>query len=90
MQMIVAVIKPFRRGSVCEALTEIYRGAEYAANFLAKVKVEIAVASEIVEAALKAIRRSVRTGRIGDRKIFVLDLNRVVRIRTGETDSAVL
>lgn len=70
--------------------TEIYRGAEYTVNFLPKVKVEVAVADEVVEAALEAIQRSARTGRIGDGKIFVLELNRVVRIRTGETDTAAL
>ena len=70
--------------------TEIYRGAEYAVSFLPKVKIEVAVASEQVDKAIEAITTAAKTGQIGDGKIFVLDLNNAVRIRTGETDTAAL
>lgn len=70
--------------------TEIYRGAEYAVNFLPKVKIEIAVDDPLVEKIVETIQTAANTGRIGDGKIFVLDLNHAVRIRTGETDSAAL
>ncbi|MBB3063863.1 nitrogen regulatory protein P-II 2 [Limibacillus halophilus] len=70
--------------------TEIYRGAEYAVNFLPKVKIEIAVDDPLVEKVVETIQVAANTGRIGDGKIFVLDLNHAVRIRTGETDSAAL
>ncbi len=65
--------------------TELYRGAEYVVDFLPKVKLEAAVPDELVERALEAIENSARTGKIGDGKIFVFDLEQVVRIRTGET-----
>jgi nitrogen regulatory protein PII len=65
--------------------TELYRGAEYVVDFLPKVKVEIALADELVESALEAIESSARTGKIGDGKIFVFPLEQVIRIRTGET-----
>ena len=65
--------------------TELYRGAEYVVDFLPKVKVEVAVADEQVEAVVEAIVRAAGTGKIGDGKVFVYDLGRVVRIRTGET-----
>jgi nitrogen regulatory protein P-II 2 len=64
--------------------TEIYRGAEYAVNFLPKLKVEIAIASELVDRTIAAITAAARTGEIGDGKIFVSPLDEVVRIRTGE------
>jgi len=70
--------------------TEIYRGAEYQVSFLPKLKIEVAVASELVEAVVEAISGSARTGKIGDGKSFVLDLERALRIRTGETDGAAL
>jgi len=70
--------------------TELYRGAEYVVDFLPKVKVEAAVAEEILEQALEAIENSARTGKIGDGKIFVYDLEQVVRIRTGETGKEAL
>ena len=66
--------------------TEIYRGAEYAVSFLPKLKIEVAVASEFVQQAIDAIAGAARTGQIGDGKIFVMPLERAVRIRTGETD----
>ena len=65
--------------------TELYRGAEYVVDFLPKVKVEAAVGDEIVERAIEAIEGSARNGKIGDGKVFVYDLEQVVRIRTGET-----
>ncbi len=65
--------------------TELYRGAEYAVDFLPKVKIEAAVASDLVERVIEAIEKSARTQKIGDGKIFVFDLEQVVRIRTGET-----
>jgi len=70
--------------------TEIYRGAEYHVSFLPKVKIEVAVPSSQVDAVVDAIMRSAQTGKIGDGKIFVLDIQRAVRIRTGELDEAAL
>jgi len=65
--------------------TELYRGAEHVVDFLPKVKIEAAVSEDIVERAIEAIEGSARTGKIGDGKVFVFDLEHVVRIRTGET-----
>ncbi|MCX7893763.1 MAG: P-II family nitrogen regulator [Burkholderiales bacterium] len=65
--------------------TELYRGAEYVVDFLPKVKVEVAVKNEMVDQVIEAIEKSANTGKIGDGKIFVYDLEQVVRIRTGET-----
>ena len=65
--------------------TELYRGAEYVVDFLPKVKLEIAVTDEMVDAAIEAITRVASTGKIGDGKIFVCSLEQVIRIRTGET-----
>ena len=65
--------------------TELYRGAEYVVDFLPKVKVEIVLADETAEAAIDAIRNAAQTGRIGDGKIFVSNVEEVIRIRTGET-----
>jgi nitrogen regulatory protein P-II 2 len=70
--------------------TEIYRGAEYAVNFLPKVKIQIAVRTELVDAVIDVITAKARTGKIGDGKIFVTPLDQVVRIRTGETDANAL
>jgi nitrogen regulatory protein P-II 2 len=70
--------------------TEIYRGAEYHVSFLPKVKIEVAVTADQVEAVVDAIRATAATGKIGDGKIFVLDIERAVRIRTGELDEAAL
>ena len=67
--------------------TEIYRGAEYVVNFLPKVQLEVAVASDQVEKVIEAITAAARTGQIGDGKIFVTPIDHAVRIRTGETDS---
>ena len=65
--------------------TELYRGAEYVVDFLPKVKLEIAVAEDIVEQAVEAIVNAANTGKIGDGKIFVSNLEQIIRIRTGET-----
>ncbi|MFV0280439.1 MAG: P-II family nitrogen regulator [Rhodoblastus sp.] len=65
--------------------TEIYRGAEYAVNFLPKLKIELAVASDQVAGVVEAISSTARTGQIGDGKIFVFSLDQAIRIRTGET-----
>ncbi len=66
--------------------TELYRGAEYVVDFLPKVKIEVALAEDKVDAAIDAISKAAHTGKIGDGKIFVLPVERVYRIRTGETD----
>jgi nitrogen regulatory protein P-II 2 len=70
--------------------TELYRGAEYVVDFLPKVKLEIAVADQLLDQALEAIVNAARTGKIGDGKIFVSDLKEVIRIRTGETGAEAL
>ena len=70
--------------------TELYRGAEYVVDFLPKVKIEIAIKSELLEQVIEAIEKAANTGKIGDGKIFVFDLENVIRIRTGETDAAAL
>jgi nitrogen regulatory protein P-II 2 len=67
--------------------TEVYRGAEYEIKLLPKVKLEIAVATDLADAVVEAIARSANTGKIGDGKIFVMDLEAAVRIRTGERDA---
>jgi nitrogen regulatory protein P-II 2 len=68
--------------------TELYRGAEYVVDFLPKVKVEVAIKAELLDQALEAIQKAAQTGKIGDGKIFVWDLEQVVRIRTGEAGDA--
>ena len=70
--------------------TELYRGAEYVVDFLPKVKLEVAVTDEQVEAVVEAIVKAAGTGKIGDGKVFVYELERVVRIRTGELDADAL
>ncbi|HYN78999.1 MAG TPA: P-II family nitrogen regulator [Lamprocystis sp. (in: g-proteobacteria)] len=70
--------------------TELYRGAEYVVDFLPKIKVEIAVDDGLVEKVIEAITNAARTGKIGDGKIFVYNLEHVVRIRTGETGTDAL
>ena len=70
--------------------TELYRGAEYQVDFLPKLKIEVAVTDALFDAALDAISRSAGTGKVGDGKIFVIALDRVVRIRTGELDADAL
>ena len=85
--MTVSEVKGFGRQ---KGHTELYRGAEYVVDFLPKVKLEIAVAADQVEAALEAITKSANSGKIGDGKIFVSGLDDVVRIRTGETGTEAL
>ncbi len=70
--------------------TEIYRGAEYAVNFLPKLRIEVAVASDRLDEVMEQIAAAAKTGEIGDGKIFVTPLEQAVRIRTGETDDAAL
>ena len=70
--------------------TELYRGAEYVVDFLPKVKLEAAVQAELLDQVLEAIEKSAQTGKIGDGKIFVSDLEQVIRIRTGESGAEAL
>jgi nitrogen regulatory protein P-II 2 len=70
--------------------TEVYRGAEYEVKLLPKVKLEIAVSSDMTDAVIEAITRSANTGKIGDGKVFVMDLETAIRIRTGERDAAAI
>jgi nitrogen regulatory protein P-II 2 len=70
--------------------TELYRGAEYVVDFLPKIKLEVAVADDQIERVMEAIQQAARTGKIGDGKIFVMQLDQVVRIRTGELDNDAL
>ena len=70
--------------------TELYRGAEYVVDFLPKVKVEVVVGDSLLERAIEAIVKAARTGKIGDGKIFVFDLEQAIRIRTGETGADAL
>ena len=112
MQMVMAIIKPFKLDDVREALaevgvqgitvtevkgfgrqrghTELYRGAEYVVDFLPKIKIEVAVTDDLLERVVEAIQRSASSGKIGDGKIFVWQLDQVVRIRTGELDGDAL
>ena len=70
--------------------TELYRGAEYVVDFLPKVKIEAAIKSEMLDQVVEAIEKSANTGKIGDGKIFVFELEQVIRIRTGETGAEAL
>ena len=70
--------------------TELYRGAEYVVDFLPKIKIEVVVATDVVEQAVEAIIKAARTGKIGDGKIFVMPVEQVVRIRTGETNESAI
>jgi nitrogen regulatory protein P-II 2 len=70
--------------------TELYRGAEYVVDFLPKVKLEVAIQDELLDRVLDAIQKSANTGKIGDGKIFVFDLEQIIRIRTGETGAEAL
>jgi nitrogen regulatory protein PII len=85
--MTVAEVKGFGRQ---KGHTEIYRGAEYAIEFLPKIRIEIAVAQDQVESVVEAIGNAARTGKIGDGKIFVMPLEQAVRIRTEETGEVAL
>ena len=83
--MTVSEVKGFGRQ---RGHTELYRGAEYVVDFLPKAKIEVAVADDMVERVVEAIVESAKTGKIGDGKIFVTELNQILRIRTGETGEA--
>jgi nitrogen regulatory protein P-II 2 len=83
----VSEVKGFGRQ---KGQTEIYRGAEYSVSFLPKVKIEIAVSDELVEQVVEAVQKAANTGRIGDGKIFVMEIVQAVRIRTGETNAEAL
>jgi nitrogen regulatory protein P-II 2 len=85
--MTVTEVKGFGRQ---KGHTEIYRGAEYAVSFLPKLKIEVAVKAAMAEAVIEAITSKAKTGQIGDGKIFVTQIEQVVRIRTGETDGDAL
>ena len=85
--MTVSEVKGFGRQ---KGHTELYRGAEYMVDFLPKVKLEIVVTSEQVERCVDAIIDTAQTGKIGDGKIFITDVERVIRIRTGEEDDAAI
>ena len=85
--MTVSEVKGFGRQ---KGQTEVYRGAEYAVNFLPKIKIEVACEADKADAIVEAVQAAANTGKIGDGKIFVSDLNKTVRIRTGETDADAL
>ena len=85
--MTVSEVKGFGRQ---RGHTELYRGAEYVVDFLPKAKIEVAVSDDLVERVVEAIAESARTGKVGDGKIFVTDLEQVQRIRTGETGDSAL
>ena len=85
--MTVTEVKGFGRQ---RGHTELYRGAEYVVDFLPKVKVEVAVTDELAERVIEAIIAAAKTGKVGDGKIFVTDLERAIRIRTGEADDQAL
>jgi len=70
--------------------TELYRGAEYVVDFLPKVKIEIAIADDLLDQVIEAVEKSANTGKIGDGKIFVFDLGQAIRIRTGESGAEAL
>ncbi|MBL6917930.1 MAG: P-II family nitrogen regulator [Gammaproteobacteria bacterium] len=85
--MTVTEVKGFGRQ---KGHTELYRGAEYAVDFLPKVKLEVAISTDLVDQAIEAISSAAKTGKIGDGKIFVFDIDQAVRIRTGETGTDAL
>ena len=85
--MTVTEVKGFGRQ---RGHTELYRGAEYVVDFVPKTRIEVAVKNELVDQVIEAIVGASKTGKVGDGKIFVTDIIRVLRIRTGETDNAAL
>jgi nitrogen regulatory protein PII len=85
--MTVTEVKGFGRQ---RGHTELYRGAEYVVDFVPKTRIEVAVQNELVDQVMEAITGAAKTGKVGDGKIFVTELQRVVRIRTGESDDAAL
>ena len=100
MKLVTAIVKPFRLDDVRNALsegfgrqrghTELYRGAEYVVDFLPKAKIEVAVSDDLVERTVETIIESAKTGKVGDGKIFVTNLDQVWRIRTGESGDSAL
>src|SRR5215470_18040670 len=85
--MTVTEVKGFGRQ---RGHTELYRGAEYVVDFVPKTRIEVAVRGDLVDQVIEAIIRAAKTGKVGDGKIFITDIERVIRIRTGETDDAAL
>ena len=85
--MTVTEVKGFGRQ---RGHTELYRGAEYVVDFVPKTRVEVAVRTELVDQVVEAVLKAAKTGKVGDGKIFITDIDRVIRIRTGETDNAAL
>ena len=85
--MTVTEVKGFGRQ---KGHTELYRGAEYAVDFLPKIKLEVALSADLVDQAIEAITSAAQTGKIGDGKIFVYSLDQVIRLRTGETGNEAL
>ncbi|MGH8256536.1 MAG: P-II family nitrogen regulator [Steroidobacteraceae bacterium] len=85
--MTVTEVKGFGRQ---RGHTELYRGAEYVVDFVPKTRVEVAVGTELVDQVVEAFLKVARTGKVGDGKIFITDIGRAIRIRTGETDDAAL
>jgi len=85
--MTVSEVKGFGRQ---RGHTELYRGAEYVVDFVPKTKVEVAVRVDLVDQVVEAILKAAKTGKVGDGKIFITEIERVIRIRTGETDNAAL
>jgi nitrogen regulatory protein P-II 2 len=85
--MTVTEVKGFGRQ---RGHTELYRGAEYVVDFVPKTRIEVAVRDELLEPVVEAMIKAAKTGKVGDGKIFITDIARVIRIRTGETDEAAL
>jgi len=85
--MTVTEVKGFGRQ---RGHTELYRGAEYVVDFVPKTRIEVAVRGDLVDQVVEAVVKAARTGKVGDGKIFVTEIERVIRIRTGETDDSAL
>ncbi|MCH9814202.1 MAG: P-II family nitrogen regulator [Epsilonproteobacteria bacterium] len=85
--MTVSEVKGYGRQ---QGHSELYRGAEYVVDFLPKIKIEVVVSADFVDKALKALTEAAKTGKIGDGKIFVSDIEKTIRIRTGEEDEEAL
>jgi nitrogen regulatory protein PII len=85
--MTVTEVKGFGRQ---RGHTELYRGAEYVVDFVPKTGIEVAVRGDLVDQVIEAVIKAAKTGKVGDGKIFITDIERVIRIRTGETDDAAL